>query len=143
METVKKEQAQEVPRLNPRVKTMDIGIEYLRKIKIFPLSAACQFKIVGMFGAILESIASMKDDSAGASFMELIGDVIKNNIHELISFVTNPDESVTIEEFDNEQLLQFIETILEVNYGEELVKKYQGAWEKARGAFRLTNSLPS
>lgn len=128
---------------NPRIKSLYIGIRNLRKIKIYPLSIGQEIETAEIIGTLI-NIASQEqeeNDLNNLQVMEVMGKIIKDKVSEIIAFVTDPKDNVSLHEFDNFQFLEFIEIILDVNFGEH-TKKFKEIREKLMNLFPSPNSLP-
>lgn len=128
---------------NPRIKSLYIGVRNLRKIKIYPLSIGQEIETAEIIGTLI-NIASQEqeeNDLNNLQVMEVMGKIIKDKVSEIIAFVTDPEDNVSLHEFDNFQFLEFIEIILDVNFGEH-TKKFKEIREKLMNLFPSPNSLP-
>jgi len=137
-----------IPKLNPRVKTVEVGIDELRSVKMYPLSAACQLSIPGLIGGFFEAVATIgkgetpQEDMSTFSYFDILSGTLRNNISEVLTFVFKENDRVTLDVLDNVQLMEIVENIMEVNYGEDLRKKFQVVKENLKTVFPLTNLSP-
>ena len=131
----------EVPELNPRIRQLKVGTRTLRKIKVYPFSAGQQLEVVELIGVLVNAIgeAQTEGDLEDLQVLELFSSTIKDKLGIVIGFVTDPEAKVTIEDFDNDQLADFVDIIFEVNFGGS-IKKFQTVWSKARTLFPSPNS---
>ena len=128
------------PKLNPRIKTVTIGISELREVKQYPLSASCQLSIPGLIGGFFESAASVGNTPEvdnTFTYFDVMASVIKTNISEILSFIFKEEAKVGLEDIDNAQLIEIVSNIIEVNYGEELGKKFVAIRENLKTLFPL------
>lgn len=139
---------QSVPKLNPRIKTVEVGIDELRSVKMYPLSASCQLSIPGLVGGFFEDVATIgkgetaQEDMSTFSYFDILSGTLKNNMTEVLTFVFKETDKVTLEVLDNTQLMEIVTNIVEVNYGEDLRKKFQVVRENLKTIFPLTNLSP-
>jgi hypothetical protein len=119
--------------LNPQIVEMSVGTRTLRKIVIYPLSMADQFKmtkaIVGAFSSFTQfDREDMKDEDVVASMVPLI----EENIEQILEFVLDKEEKVTMDELTNDQFTDICLTVFETNY-EGSVKKIQDLVGRIKG----------
>ena len=142
--------------LAPKFDELSIGVRSLRKVTIYPLSVADQIKIkmlVAELFSILEnrplagvSLEGVSDDDEmvnlisaesledGADFISKIIDAIAENIEQVIGYVTEESDNVTLADMTNDQLVDLIGIIVEKNFetpGKKLIKVVQ----KVKGLF--------
>lgn len=113
-----------VKRINPRIRSVEIGIRSLRKVKIYPLSMKDQKQLIGLINKIIKSIfeGERKRGEDEDSSLVLVSHVVKaieDNIEKLLSYVA-PDENIEkfMKDCDNAQLSGIIEHVYRDNYGE-------------------------
>ena len=85
--------------INPRIFDQEIGIEDLRKIKIYPLSAGHQLEMTEIISKAVAAFVSMKpkedDPESMVKFVSFILGLIKENISRIIEYITkNETEDV-------------------------------------------------
>jgi len=127
---------------NPRIKSITIGTRELRKVKVYPLSAGHQFEVVEMVSTLLAVAAEQQEqnDLSNTQVVELMRSVLQDKVGEILGFVTDPEDKVTLYDFDNMQLAEFAEILFEVNFG-DVLKKFLATWDKAKGLFPSQKSL--
>jgi hypothetical protein len=117
--------------LNPRVVTKQIGIRKLYTVNVYPLSFGDELTLLDMFSTALMGFLSLsKEDQTDMALAQAATDFIKNNISKVIKLVIDEDEWSTVSEskdlmkcFDNVQLLDLVQTIYDMNFGDEVQKK--------------------
>lgn len=131
------------PRLNPRINSLDIGTRELRTINIYPLSAGQELTVVEIVATLITAMGDAQTDSDlnDIQIFEMFSSIIKDKITEILGFVTDPKDEVTIDEFDNHQLAEFLEILYNSNF-DNTIKKFSGLWEKTKGLFPSPRSLP-
>jgi len=111
-------------RINPQIKSVEIGILKLRKIKIYPLSMADQLSLTEL---INKTVKSFFESGAGSEdenlvIVSFIVKTIQDNIGRILGFIS-PDEKpeVIMKEITNQQLSEIVRIVYQDNY-EEPVK---------------------
>ena len=120
-------------RINPDIKEVKIGIRRLRKIKVYPLSAADQFKMTDILNEGLQKFTEM-GDLPNAAFVAQMMELIRSNIGTIFGLVTDAKDrgENILEELTNNQIAEIAEVIYEVNY-KTLQKKVTSLLEKVTG----------
>lgn len=133
-------------KLNPPIPEVEIGIRERRKIPIYPLSLADQFKTTDLITEALN--AFFIRDQAGenindVAFVTFMVNMIRDNIGKILSMATDEEGEKLTEEITNVQAVEIAEYIFDMNYGESL-KKAQSLIEKVKKAFpSMGRSVPS
>ena len=111
-------------RINPQIKSVEVGILNLRKIKIYPLSMADQMELTEV---INKAVKSFFESSSGGKdenlvFVSFIVKTIQDNIDKIFKYIV-PDEtpSKLMKEITNQQLSEIVRIVYQDNY-EEPVK---------------------
>lgn len=111
-------------RINPQIKSVEIGILKLRKIKIYPLAMADQLSLTDIINEAMKSF--FESDRGGENenlvFVSFIVKTIQDNIDRIFKFIA-PDEtpSKLMKEITNQQLSEIVRIVYQDNY-EEPVK---------------------
>ena len=131
-------------RLNPRIAEIEIGTRTLRTIKVYPFSAGQEIEVVDVVAVLTNSMAEMQKENSlkDLEVFEMFSKVIKEKASLIISFVTNPEDNVTLNDFDNHQFTDFVNIIIEANFGETIKKKLMEIQEKLKILFLSAKSLP-
>lgn len=125
----------ELQKLNPQIRELEIGIRDLRKVKVYPLSLAHQLSLDEIITKVI-----VKFDIAGTGdldpevIMSFFFKLVKDNIESIIGFVI--DEEEILKDITNEQLSKLVLIIYDVNY-EPLIKNVQSLSEKIKAQFQL------
>lgn len=111
-------------RINPQIKSAEIGILKLRKIKIYPLSMADQLSLTDIINEAMKSFfeSSKGSEDENLVFVSFIVKTIQDNIKVILKFIV-PDEKpeAIMKEISNQQLSEIVRTVYQDNY-EEPVK---------------------
>jgi len=132
--------------MNPRVRSVQIGITEPRTIEIYPLSYRDQERLSEVIQRALTMFAEASDaEQQVADFVAALFILFKENINQIIRMVTprvNHDEVDILAEIDNEQLFEIAKIIYEVNYSflYEMAQKWLKKAEKLPGS---QTSIPS
>jgi hypothetical protein len=138
--------------INPKVKSVTIGIKTLRDIKIYPLSVRDQLNISDIIvNGIKDFYADgmIKSEAAVASWLI---DLIQNNVSKIIEFVTDKEEigdSDIFAELTNEQLVELVDIIYEANFGavskkvKDLLNKIKEQFLSRRSSAKLSEDTHS
>ena len=125
--------------LNPEIKEIVIGKRILKKIRVFPLSAADQLELTGSISEAILDVISQKEES-NFKIISLIKDIVNTNIGNILAYVTEEGESL-LSEITNVQILELVEMIYDMNYG-SLEKKTSELLKKIVKTFLPAESLP-
>jgi uncharacterized protein (DUF885 family) len=129
-------------KLNPRITTVEIGINSLREVTIYPLSLADQGKLAkilsAVFQKVMENLSHLSeepeeldgsDESVGT--IEKVALQLANlDIAESMCLVVAETEMISMGELDNDQFYDLVETIYKVNY-ERAPKNFVALWKGA------------
>jgi hypothetical protein len=122
-------------RLNPDIKEAQVGVRQLRKIKIYPLSAADQFKFTDLFSDAIRKLVNASEEYTDVDFVAEGLKIIRDNIGVLLDFVVDPKDlkngTSILEELTNNQIVKIAEIIYKVNY-EDVQKKVTGLLGKLK-----------
>lgn len=122
--------------LNPRIKTIELGISELKEYTIYPLSMADEFKLIDK---ITDAASRIAQASSGTD-VELVGTalgLIKENIEPILEYVTKADNRPSMEELDNIQFSELVELIYDMNFG-AAAKNFQSLSGKIKKLFPST-----
>ena len=121
--------------LNPRIASVKIGIRELRTVHIYPLSVGQQTQTVELITVLINSMAEQKlDGLTDIQLAEFFGGTISENIRTILEFITDPQDEVSLDEIDNTQLVEIIDVIVKVNFG-EISKKLKTIWDQIQDQF--------
>lgn len=131
-------------KLNPRIAELEIGTRVTRKIKVYPLSAGQELEVLDIVTVIVNSMEEMKKDQAlkDMEVFEIFSAIIKEKSALIIGFVTDPEDNVSLNDFDNSQFADFVHALIEANFGEAIKKKLQEIQKKVETLFLSAKSLP-
>uniref|UniRef100_A0A6M3J8C5 Tail assembly chaperone n=1 Tax=viral metagenome TaxID=1070528 RepID=A0A6M3J8C5_9ZZZZ len=132
----------ELKKLNPQIREIEIGISNLRKIKIFPLSVGDELKLSEIIGEALKSFSSREDQSELA-FASFVIDLISENFKKILGLILGPDENneKVMSDFTNTQVLELIHLIYEVNF-ESSLKNAKSLFGKIKPLFLSERRSP-
>lgn len=127
-------------KINPQIRTVNIGIKELRPIKIYPLSMSDQMKMAdlvkGTFQALIEY--TQTDDASDIAIAETFISLMKENLPLLLKYIT--DEEVSLEELTNFQFTEIVGHVYKDNF-EDASKNVKSLVEKLGKMFKSTRSL--
>ena len=124
----------EMVRLNPQIKDVEIGIRNLRSIKIYPLSVSDQLTATNLVTSALQVFMTNKDvKNNDLLFVAFMLEQIRTNASEILKMVLDETESpeVVLKDMSNEQMMVIVKAIYEVNY-ESLSKNVKSLLEKKK-----------
>jgi hypothetical protein len=132
-------------KLNPRVETRQIGIRQLYEVNIYPLSFGDEIALLDIISTSLIQYGSLpREEQTDIILAQIITEFIKKNIAQIINLVIDQEAWIQMSEskdfmkcLDNVQLLDLIQTIYDMNFGDEVQKK---AKEMAKNLVELMNS---
>jgi len=112
-------------RINPQIAEVEVGIQYLRKISIYPLSLYHEKnlskKIATFLGTFSE--ASVEGAAGAMSIGVFAADFIMENIEEILSYAAPEENAQTLmQEITSDQAVEIAKIIYEINY-ETIIKK--------------------
>ena len=107
-------------RINPQIKSVEIGIRNLRKIKIYPLSMYDQKELTKIINKALKTIFEAKIEKGQDELLVYVSFAIKaieENIDKILKFVA-PDEKpdLLMKDIDNYQLSEIVRIVYQENY---------------------------
>ena len=117
-------------RLNPDIKEVKIGVRRLRTIKVYPLSAADQFKLSDIITKGLQTFLASEGE-VDIAFVSVMMGLIRENIGTVLELVTDEKDrgKNILEDLTNNQIVEIADIIYEVNYM-ALQKKVTSLLEK-------------
>jgi hypothetical protein len=124
----------EMVRLNPQIKDVEIGIRNLRSIKIYPLSVSDQLTATNLVTSALQVFMTNKDvKNNDLLFVAFMLEQIRTNASEILKMVLDENENPesVLKETSNEQMIVIVKAIYEVNY-ESLSKNVKSLLEKKK-----------
>ncbi len=124
----------EMVRLNPQIKDVEIGIRNLRSIKIYPLSVSDQLTATNLVTSALQVFMTNKDvKNNDLLFVAFMLEQIRTNASEILKMVLDETESpeAVLKDMSNEQMMVIVKAIYEVNY-ESLSKNVKSLLEKKK-----------
>ena len=124
----------EMVRLNPQIKNVEIGIRNLRSIKIYPLSVSDQLTATNLVTSALQVFMTNKDvKNNDLLFVAFMLEQIRTNASEILKMVLDENENPesVLKETSNEQMIVIVKAIYEVNY-ESLSKNVKSLLEKKK-----------
>lgn len=106
--------------LNPQITDTMVGIREMKKITLFPLSLADEFKMSEVIATIIAEIAT--DAGEDTVLITKIVTVVKQNIKEILGYVLDKDIDVDVlmSDITNNQLIDIATIIYEVNFRDSL-----------------------
>ena len=127
-----KELDQHMSRLmNPRVRDVEVGIRTLRKIKLYPLSAADQFDLSDSISeGFAIYIKEVGDGAFSATAVSKLVDLVRSKLPSMLTPLFPDEQPVELlKELDNFQIATIAELVFVDNYGEP-VKKLASLFRK-------------
>lgn len=125
--------------LNPRIKSIELGISELQSFTIYPLSLASEFRVSEIISKAAGKVADVTDSADGSEVLifQAAIEVIKDNLGIVVELVTKKDNRPTLDEIDNVQFSEFAELIFEMNFA-GTIKNFQSLVQKIKGMFPST-----
>jgi hypothetical protein len=105
-------------RLNPQVRSVEIGKRTLRNIPIYPLSLGDQLDLTDLITKGINAFMQTNPDESDESmvqFISIILGLIKENIEEIIEMITGEGKEI-LKEITNQQLSEVVEIVYTENY---------------------------
>ena len=128
--------------LNPQIVEIDIGIRELRKITLYPLSMADQFKMTDTVVQAIQQFASVgSEELSDEAIVEKMVSLIEENIDRILKLIIDPEESVGMTDLTNDQFTDICEIVYTVNY-EGSIKKLKSLAGKVKGALSGMSRQP-
>ena len=120
--------------LNPQIREISVGTKELKKVTIYPLSMADQFKltdaVVDAFRQFSVIDPTQLNDAAIVATMVTM---IEENLQDLFKLLLAEDEQISFDELTNIQFTEIVEIVYEINY-ETSIKKFQDLISKIKMA---------
>lgn len=135
-----------MPKLNPDIREMEIGVSELRTVTIYPLSVKDQKDLTDLVKKALDQFATLSDlsgDDEKSMIVQMSAFVlnfIEDNIEKVVRMVL-PKENDALADITNNQLVSLVETLYEVNY-RFLSGKVKTLIEKATKTEPMENGIP-
>lgn len=132
-------------KLNPQVKSIEVGVRSLRKITIYPLSIADQSRLIDkVWGTIDEFFQNKEGEKSNSEFAKYMVEVIRVNLLEILSLITDKEEfeGDPLEDMTNLQVSELALLIYEENF-EGATKNFQSLFGKIRKLFPSERPLPT
>ena len=111
-------------KLNPQVRSVDIGKRTLRNIPIFPLSLGDQLDLTDLINQAMNAFFNMSPDETDEGLIKFIAfvlELIKENIERIIEMITEEKKEI-LKEITNSQLMEIVEIVYEENFEGPLKK---------------------
>jgi hypothetical protein len=130
---------------NPRIKKIQVGTRTLRDITIYPFSAGQEIEVIDIVSVLINTMAETQAENKlkDLEVFEVFSKIIKEKSVEIIGFVTDPEDNVTLNDFDNNQFVDFVEILIDTNFGEHLKKRVNEIQEKVKILFLSPKSSPN
>ena len=113
-------------KLNPDITSVEVGIEEIREVLIYPLSIKDHTEklpqiLVEAYEAFRSELANLTDLSnisqeEGFQMLDKFKDILYYNLEGILELVAKAEGRPTPEELTSNQLFQILETIFVVNY---------------------------
>ena len=111
--------------LNPQIREISVGTKELRKVKIYPLSMADQFKMTDAIVAAAQQFSVIDPKNLNdATIVATMITMIEENLQDLFKLLLAEEEDITFDELTNVQFSDIVEIVYEINY-ETSIKKFQ------------------
>lgn len=134
-----------IEKLNPTTRIVEVGKRKLRQISIYPLSFTDQATVASMLVQAITTVVTAWPNKQNVDIVNDAKELIINNIETILGKVVDTDTEPIkqlLEDTTNDQLMDIAGVIWEVNFEDPLEKKGKNLLEKMQKAFRLTTSLP-
>ena len=120
--------------LNPQITDTMVGVRKLKKLTVYPISLADEFKMTELIATVVSEVASAQDGEDGVLLLKIIT-AVKNNIKELLQYVLEPETLVDeiLHDITNDQVVAIATIIFEVNF-EGTIKNFKDLIKKAKPA---------
>lgn len=130
----------DMSKLNPLIRKVEIGTRKLKEVEIYPLSLANQLEMSQLFVKAIQDILSESPEN-NFEIANAVRKAISDNIGKVLSLITDEGEKL-LSDITNTQAVEIAEIVYDSNYG-ILEKKVKSLVEKIRQTFRLEPSLPA
>lgn len=107
------------PKLNPAIKELEIGVEELVTIKVFPLSLGDQLKMTELIRRLVDEYLVRRSEFSGMSDAQFIQDaveIIRDNLKEALKYIVKEDPQEVVDSITNVQFMQLAKIVYEVNF---------------------------
>ena len=119
--------------MNPQIRSTEIGVRDIKKITIFPLSMADQFKLSEIISNAITEYSETEEDSDIDIFKKIM-EVIRGNLIIILELVTDEKEDISLDDITNDQFVELCDIIYSVNFDSAIVK-FQSLFNNAKKAF--------
>jgi hypothetical protein len=122
-------------KLNPQIRTIEIGIRELREVMVYPMSLADQLKLSDLITDSLAKLQSVSELNSSVGLISFILNLIKEKSSFVLKMVLdeNEDPDEFMGNISNEQFVEFVKLIIEVNF-DPISKNLKGLLKKAETA---------
>ena len=111
--------------LNPQIREISVGTKELRKVTIYPLSMADQFKLTDAIVDAFRQFSVIDPKKLNdAAIVATMVTMIEENLQDLFALLLAKEEQISFDELTNIQFTEIVEIVYEVNY-ETSIKKLQ------------------
>jgi hypothetical protein len=119
-------------KLNPQIRTIEIGIRELREVMVYPMSLADQLKLSDLITDSLAKLQSVSELNSSVGLISFILNLIKEKSSFVLKMVLdeNEDPDEFMGNISNEQFVEFVKLIIEVNF-DPISKNLKGLLKKA------------
>jgi hypothetical protein len=122
---------------NPRIRSVEIGIKEVRKIKLYPLSIQDQMELSDIVSeSFFAFFANEEEEKSNAEILSFALQTVRGNLDRILELIADPEQKVTLKEIDNTQASAIVGEIIDMNYANELlVKNAKSLFEKIQSLF--------
>ena len=109
----------DTPKLNPSIRELEIGVEELVTIKVYPLSLGNQLKLTDLIKNLINEYLIRRQEFSGMTDAQFISDVlqiIEDNIKEVLKFIVKEDPEEVVNQITNIQTLELVKIVYMVNF---------------------------
>lgn len=131
-------------KINPQIRTINVGVRSLREVTIYPLSLADQFKTTDLVSELVNRILDFHDESKAKepeagdiNVIKEIVSLVESNLIRILEFVTDPGQKIELNDLTNLQFSELADLIFDVNYS-GAVGNFQGLVGKVKKLFLST-----
>lgn len=137
-------------KLNPQIRTVEVGRKTIREVTIYPLSLSDQFRttdlISGLVNQVLDFLEKQKDvelpeKARDVDIIKEIAAAVEANLTQILDFVVDPAEKIALDDITNLQFSELADLIYEVNYS-GAAGNFQGLIGKIRNLFPSMGPSP-
>ena len=138
------EQTPEDKKLNPQITELEIGVRYLRKVKLYPLSLGDQLELSDIIQQGLAAFFQIEqgNEESLATFTGHMFNLVRENIDHLIGLlVLDEDPKKVLFDITDAQIEEAVRIIYRVNYAP--LKNLKGLLgDQAKGETDLQSGRP-